>query len=176
LDSAIRLPVKEERPKSSVSCLISQFDRLGKEQQDLLRPLDLFLSGPRKDEMWRDELERARAGQRSVDRLARAWMFFHPDPSKVVLPEPQPERGTAADRWWMRVSAIMFAVLTGAVGLELLGQGAVLGLLGYVAGLAGGIAAAAGDLETRPRAERRHPPLPVAPPDDGYGNDLSNQI
>src|SRR6185437_38973 len=127
LDSAIRLPVKEERPKSSVSCLISQFDRLGKEQQDLLRPLDLFLSGPRKDEMWRDELERARAGQRSVDRLTHAWMFFQPDPAKVVLPEPRPEPGTAAGRWRMRASVILLAVLTGYLSLELMMQGAVLG-------------------------------------------------
>jgi hypothetical protein len=94
-------------------------------------------------------------------------MFFHPDPAKVVLSEPEPERDTAAARWRMRASVILFAALTGYVGLELLRQGAVLGLLGYVACLAGGIAAVAGDVEMRPPAERRQPPQPAVRPDDG---------
>ena len=67
---------------------MSQLDSLSKKQRELLRPLDLFLSGPRRDEMWRDELARARAGQDSLNRRTHAWMFFHPDPAKVVLPEP----------------------------------------------------------------------------------------
>jgi hypothetical protein len=174
LDSVLRSPEDKDRPKTSMS--ISQFESLGEKQRELLRPLDLFLSGPRKDEMWRDELERARAGQRSVDRLTRAWMFFHPDPAKVVLLEPRPERGTAAGRWWMRASVILFAALTGYLGLELLGQGAVLGLLGYVAGLTGSIVAAAGDLELRPRTERRHPPQPAVHPDDEHAKDLIKRI
>jgi hypothetical protein len=176
LDSALRSQVNGNRPETSMSFLISQFDKLGKEQRKLLRPLDLFLSGPRKDELWRDELQRARAAQRSVDRLTHAWMFFHPDPARVVLPEPAAERGDVSDRRWMRASAILFAALAGSVGLELLWQGNVLALLGYVAGLAGGIIAAAGDLETRPRPERPHPPLPTAHPGDKLDRELSKQI
>ena len=176
LDSALRSPLNGDRPETSMTFLISQFDNLGKEQRELLRPLDLFLSGPRKDELWRDELQRARAAQRSVDRLTHAWMFFHPDPARVVLPDPAPEQGDVSDRWWMRASAILFAVLTGSVALELLRQGNALALLGYVVGLTGGIIAAAGDLETRPRPERPHPPLPAAHPGDELSRELSKQI
>ena len=176
LDSALRPPGDADRPKTSMSLLIRQFDGLGEKQRELLRPLDLFLSGPRRDEMWRDELEGARAGQRSVDRLTHAWMFFHPDPVKVVLPEPLAERGTAVSRWRMRASVILFVALAWYVGLELLRQGAVLGLFCYVAGLIGSLAAAEGDLEMRPPAERRQPPRPAAHADDEHAKDLRKRI
>lgn len=174
LDSALRSPEDKARPKTSMAALASQFDSLGNKQRELLRPLELFLSGPRKDEMWRDELERAQAGQRSVDRLTRAWMFFHPDPAKVVFSEPPPE--AAASLWRMRASVILLTVLAGYLGLELLGQTAVLGLLGYVAGLTGSIIAAAGDLELRSRTERRHAPQPAVHPDSEHANDLIQRI
>jgi len=176
LDSALRSSEDVDRPKTSMSFLIRQFDGLGEKQRELLRPLDLFLSGPRRDEMWRDELDGARAGQRSVDRLTHAWMFFHPDPAKVVLSEPMAERGTAADRWRMRASVTLFVALTWYVGLELLRQGAVLGLFCYVVGLTGSLAAAAGDLEMRPPAERRQPPQPAVHPDDEHSKDLIKRI
>jgi hypothetical protein len=176
LDSALRSSEDVDRPKTSMSLLIRQFDGLGEKQRELLRPLDLFLSGPRRDEMWRDELDGARAGQRSVDRLTHAWMFFHPDPAKVVLSEPMAERGTAAERWRMRASVILFVALIWYVGLELLRQGAVLGLFCYVLGLTGSLAAAAGDLETRPLAERRQPPQPAVHPDDEPAKDLIKRI
>jgi hypothetical protein len=176
LDSALRSPEDKDRPKAGMVPLIHQFDNLGKIQRELLRPLDLFLSGPRRDEMWRDELECARAGQHSVNRLTHAWMFFHPDPAKVVLSEPRPERGTAADLWRMRASVILFAALVGYLGLQLLGQSAVLGLLGYVAAVTGGIVAATGDLEMRFRTERRHPAQPTVHPDDEHTKDLAKRI
>jgi hypothetical protein len=176
LDSVLRSPGDAGRPKTSMPLPIGQFEGLGKEQRELLRPLDLFLSGPRKDEMWRDELEGARAGQRSVERLTRAWMFFHADPIKVILPEPRPELATAADRWRMRASVILFAALTGYLGLELIGQGAVLGLLGCVAGLTGGIVAAGGDLEFRSRAESARAYQAAVHTDDERGNDLNKRI
>jgi hypothetical protein len=176
LDSVLRSTEDGDRPKTSMSLLISQFDSLGKKQRELLRPLDLFLSGPRKDEMWRDELEYARAGQRSVDRLTHAWMFFHPDPAKVVLPEPRPERRAVAGRWRMRASVILFSALTWYLGLELLWRGSVLGVLGYVAGLTGGIVAAAGDLELRFRTERRNPAQPAVHLDDEHTKGLIKQI
>lgn len=175
LDSVLRSPAERDRPKIGMSLLISQFDDLGKKQRDLLRPLDLFLSGPRKDEMWRDELERAQNDQHSVDRLTRAWMFFHPAPAKVILSEPQLGPGSASGRRWMPASMILFAALAGYLALELLRQGAVLGLLGYVVGLVGGIAAAAAGLESRPWTERP-PSQSAAPPDDDRVKDLAEQI
>jgi hypothetical protein len=176
LDSVLGAPEGADRPKTSMSLPMDQFDGLGKKQRELLHSLDLFLSGPRKDELWREELERARAGQSSADRLAHAWMFFHPDPAKVVLSRHLPEPRTAADRWRVRVSVILFAALTGYLGLELIMQGAVLALLGFVIGLASGIAAVAGDLELRAWPERRHPPRPAVHPAGPDSIDLINRI
>ena len=176
LDTALRPPGEKHTPNASMQLLITQFDSLGQRQRDLLSPLDLFLSGPRRDEMWRDELESARAGQNSIDRRAHAWMFFHPAPVRVVLPEPTPAQGTAAAWWRMLASVLLFAALTAYVGWALLRQGAVLTLLGYVAGLTGGIAAAAADLETRPQPERRHPVRPVAHPGGEQATDTIRQI
>lgn len=176
LDSVLQSAGDKAGLKADLSFLIGKFDDLGKEQRDLLLPLDLFLSGPRKDEMWRDELERAASSRHSNGRLERAWMFFHPDPDKVVLPEPRTGRVTAADRRWMRFSMALFAVLAGYVGLELLAHGTVLGLLGYVVGLTGGIVAAAGDLELRSPLERHPPPRPVVTPGEKFAKELTRRI
>jgi hypothetical protein len=163
LNSVLQPPGNMPGPKTSTSLLDGQFDGLGKEQRELLLRLDLFLSGPRRDERWRDKLEHSRSEQYSDDRLGRVWKFFHPVPAEVTIPSP-PERVPVSDRRWMRVSAVVFALLAGYVGLELLEQGAALGLLGYVIGLTGGIAAVAVGLELRSWTEHRPASQAVAPP------------
>ena len=175
LDSALQPPEDAGRPRTGLPLLMSQLDSLSEKQRELLRSLDLFLSGPRRDEMWRDELARARAGQDSLNRRTHAWMFFHPDPAKVVLPEPRPGQ-SAAGLWWMRVSMILTAALAVYLGLGLLGKGAVLGLLALAAILAGSIAAAAADLEMRLQTEPRYPPQPIVLPDNEYAEELLKRI
>jgi hypothetical protein len=165
LDPVLQSPGNKTGPRTGTSLLDRQFDGLGQKQRDMLRRLDLFLSGPRRDEMWRDELERARSGQHSGDRLGRAWKFFHPVPAKVVIPST-PEHVPATDRRWMRVSAVVFAMLTGYLGLELLVQGTIPGLLGYVAGLTGGIVTAQAGLELRLRTVLRQTSRATVPPDE----------
>jgi hypothetical protein len=174
IEPVLQPPGNKDRQRNT-SVLDGQFEALGQEQRDMLRRLDLFLSGPRREEMWRDELERARSSQHSGDRLGRAWKFFHPDPAKVDIPSP-PEYGQPADRRWLRVSAVLFALLTGYVGLELLRQGTILGLLGYVAGLTGGILAAAADLESRSWTARRQARAAAAPPDSDFTRELTRRI
>ncbi len=139
-----------------MSLLVEQFDDLGEEQRDMVRPhLELFLTGPLKDEMWRRELQLAQSRQLADDRPGRVWMFFQPVPAEVFLPSPRPEWVSAADRLAMRASACLFAAAAGYLGWELLWHGAFLGLLGYVAALAGGAVAAAADLEWRFLTGRR---------------------
>jgi len=139
-----------------MSLLVEQFDDLGEEQRDMVRPhLELFLTGPLKDEMWRRELQLAQSRQLADDRPGRVWMFFQPVPAEVFLPSPRPEWVSAADRLVMRASACLFAAAAGYLGWELLWHGAFLGLLGYVAALAGGAVAAAADLEWRFLTGRR---------------------
>jgi hypothetical protein len=159
LDSTLPSLVTEAGPKAAttdMSLLVKQFDDLGDEQRDMVLPhLELFLTGPLKDEMWQLELERAQSGQHVGDRRGRAWMFFQPIPAKVVIPPPKPGWISAADRLAKRASATLFVLAVGYLGWELLWHSAVLGLLGYVVGLAGGIAAAGADLELRFLTERR---------------------
>jgi hypothetical protein len=151
LDSALRPPGTRPRPDIDVSLLEKQFEDLGEDQRKPLLQLDLFLSGPRKDERWQGKLDDAKSQQHTNDRLNRAWVFFWPAPVEVNLPEP----GTAAGgrrRMWF--SALVFAVLASPFALELLWHDAALGLLGYVAALTGGVAVAAADLELRFYRER----------------------
>ena len=175
LDSVLPPHSTETEPKTDMSLLVEQFDDLGEDQQNMVRPhLELFLTGPLKDEIWGRELKLAQPRQHTGNRLGRAWMFFQPIPAEVVLPQPQPELVTGADRLRMRASAVLFAAAAGYLGWELLWHGAILGLLGYVAGLAGGTAAAANGLEWRFLSERRRlkdeqfrPPNPSAPRSPG---------
>ena len=90
LDSVLRPHGTRPGPEIDVLLLEKQFDDLGEAQRKMLLRLELFLSGPRKDEIWQGKLQDARARQRSDGRPDRAWKFFHPDPVKVNLPEPWP--------------------------------------------------------------------------------------
>lgn len=159
LDSVLPSLAAEAGPKATktdTSLLVSQFETLGDKQRDMVRPhLELFLTGPRQNEMWQGELEIAQSRQHSGGRLERAWMFFQPIPARVVLPPPRPEWISAADRLAMRASACLFAAAASYLGWELLSHRAFLGLLSYVAALAGGALGAAADLEWRFLTERR---------------------
>ncbi len=163
-------------PRADRSRLTTWLDGLGKEQRDMLLRLDLFLDGPRRDEMWRNQLQDAKDRQQSGDRLNRAWKFFHPDPVEVTLARPHYEEPVPGGRGWMRFSVIVFALLAGFEGFELIWQGAAFGLFCLVAGLAGGLVAAAGDLETRPRPEFRVPPQSEALPQDAAITELARQV
>jgi hypothetical protein len=158
LDSALPLSAGAERKTAAadMSLLVEQVDDLGEKQRDMVRPhLELFLTGPLKDELWRRELRHAQSGQRADDRPGRAWMFFQPVPAEACLPSPPPETASAGRRLEMRASACLFAAAAGYLGWELLWHSAFLGLLSYVAALAGGAVAAVNDLELRFLDQRR---------------------
>jgi hypothetical protein len=143
--------------ETDMSLLVKQLGNLGEKQRDMIRPhLELFLTGPLKDEMWRGELQFAQSRQHADHRPGRAWMFFQPIPAEVSLPSPRPESVSAADRLAIRAGVWLFVAAAGYLGWELLWHGAFLGLLSYAAALAGGAVAAATDLEWRFLTERRH--------------------
>lgn len=159
LDSVLPSLAAEGGPRpatTDMSLLVMQFYDLGEEQRDMVLPhLELFLTGPLKDELWQRELERAQSRQHAGNRLGRAWMFFQPIPANVSLPPPLPERVATADRRAMRASVGLLVVAGGYFGWELLWHSAVLALLGYLAGLVGGVVAATASAELRFLAERR---------------------
>src|SRR5258708_25516768 len=114
-----------------MSLLVKQFENLGEEQRDMVRPhLELFFTGPRQDEMWQRELKIAQSWQHSGGRVGRAWMFFQPIPAKLLLPSPRHECTSAADRLAMRAGACLFAVSGGYLGCELLWHRSFICLLG----------------------------------------------
>lgn len=183
LDSV--LPSFADKPKAAkpdMSLLLEQFGNLGEEQRDMVRPhLELFLTGPRQDEMWQHGLELARSRQLAGDRRGRAWMFFQPIPAEVLLPPPQPERIGTAHRLALCASACVFAAAAGYLGWELLWHHAFLGLLGYVAALAGGVVSAAADLEWRFLTGRRRLKdeqfrMPNRPAPRSSGDELTDQV
>ncbi len=153
---SVVIEAERRTAEADMSLLVKQFDKLGEEQRGMVRPhLELFLTGPLRDEVWRRELQLAQSMQHADDRPGRAWMFFQPIPAKVFLPSPWPERVSAADRLAMRASAWLLAAAAGYLGWELLWHGAFLGLLCLVAALAGGRIAAVADLKWRFLAGRR---------------------
>lgn len=148
--------LKKEDPRSDISTIVSEFDRLGIRQRALLLPhLELFLEGPLKDDMWRRERARAKAGQAGGDRKNRAWKFFQPIPIDPRVRLVRPRSTTPAERFAAWVSTGTFAVIVGYFGWELLRHGAVLGVLAYAAGLVGGAVATVNGPELRFLAERR---------------------
>jgi hypothetical protein len=148
--------LKNEAPRSDISTIVDEFERLGMRQRALLLPhLELFLEGPLKDDMWRRERASAEAGQEGGDRKNRAWKFFQPVPISPRVRSVRPPSTTPARRLAARASTVIFAVVAGYFGWELLRHGAVLGVLSYAVCLVGGAIAAVNGLELRFLAERR---------------------
>jgi hypothetical protein len=156
LDSLLpSLTAGPKAAKADMSLLVKQFEDLGERQRDMVRPhLELFLTGPIKNEMWQQELQDAQDRQHASGRRGRAWMFFQPVPAKVLLPPPEPESVRTVDRFGMCASAVVFVAAAGYLGWELLWHLAFFGLLALVAALAGGTIAAVADLESRSLTER----------------------
>jgi hypothetical protein len=165
-------------PKPNIDLVIKKFETLSKAQRDLLLPhLELFLEGPLKDSIWREERSNAETGQSSMGRKKRAWMFFEPVPAKPRARDVQ----TIATTSWELMAAWagtgFFVAAVGFFGWELLRHGAVLGLLAYVIALMGGAVAAVTGFRLRclaghrrQREERLIAPRPTAsaPPNNGF--------
>jgi hypothetical protein len=152
LESVGLLPAN---PRPDIGRVVKEFDTLSKKQRDLLLPhLELFLEGPQKDRIWREERSNAESRQSSRDRKNRAWMFFQPVPAEPRVPDAQPIETTPAERPVAWASTGIFIVVVGFFGWELLWH-APFGLLPYVIALAGGTIATVTSRELRFLAERR---------------------
>jgi hypothetical protein len=169
-------------PKPDIDLVIKKFETLSKKQRDLLLPhLELFLAGPRKDRIWREERSNAESGQSSGNRENRAWMFFHPDPARPRVRQLQPKATTSAERPVAWASTGILIVAVGFFGWELLWHGKILGLLAYMVALAGGAVAAVTSRELRFLVERRRQeddrlrtpaPATSAPPHGGFASNI----
>jgi hypothetical protein len=148
--------VLQANPRPDIAQVFKEFDILSKKQRDLLLPhLELFLEGPLKDRIWREERSNAESGQLSGDRKNRAWMFFQPVPAEPRVTQAQPIATTSTEQRVAWASTGIFVVAVGFFGWELARHGAILGLLAYVIALAGAAVAAVTSRELRFLAERR---------------------
>jgi hypothetical protein len=137
-------------PSADLSTLKARIDALPLDQQDLIRPhLELFLTGQEQNDLWESEVRRAGQLQFDGNRKDRVWMYYHPDPKPLRLPEPAEPRVTPADRRRMHITGILFAVAFGFFGAELLWHGAVSGAFAFVVAGSGAITAAEADLRRR---------------------------
>ena len=143
-------------PRPNLTQVVWEFGTLSKEQHNLLLPhLELFLEGPQKDGIWREERSNAESGQLSGNRGNRAWMFFHPDPARPRVRQVQAIATASVEQPIAWGSTGILTVAVGFFGWELLWHGEILGLLAYMAALAGGAVAAVTSCELRFLVERR---------------------
>jgi hypothetical protein len=143
-------------PRPDMSDVLSEFEALGASQRQMLLPhLELFLDGPRKDEIWQQERSAAEAGRTDGDRRNRAWMFFQPVPAGARVYPVRDMSTTPSERRIAWASTGICAGTLGYLGWELLRHGAVFGLLAYVIAVACGAVAAINGLELRFLEERQ---------------------
>jgi hypothetical protein len=143
-------------PRPDMAQVVRKFDTLSKNQHNLLLPhLELFIEGPLKDRIWREERSNAESGQASGNRKSCAWMFFQPVPAEPRVFPAQPITTTPTELLVAWAGTGIFTVAVGFFGWELLQHGDVLGLLSYVIALAGTYFAAVTGRELRYLAERR---------------------
>jgi hypothetical protein len=68
-----------------------EFMALGPQQrEEILRHLEMFLTGQVQDAMWARSFEAARRAREAGDRTGRAWKFFHPRPAEARVRQPRP--------------------------------------------------------------------------------------
>jgi hypothetical protein len=158
--------------QADLPALQEELSNLDRDQQDLIRPhLELFLSGPALDALWREEVQRATEQRRKGRRPHRVWMYYQPVPRRVALPDPLGSQVTSADRRRMYASGMLFAIVFSFFGAELLLHSVVGGLLAFMVALIGGLAAADADLRRhcanfRHRLERAGSPISAPICDD----------
>lgn len=100
---------------------IGSIQRLGVRQRDeIVRHLDLVLTGSAKDSLWVETRQKAEAARRSGDRIHRVWAYFEPEPAEPRAYRPDPKSSTLSDwglgfLWSMLLAAS--AVFLGSAAL-----------------------------------------------------------
>jgi hypothetical protein len=92
-----------------------------RQREEIVRHLDLVLTGSAKDSLWVEARQKASAAQRSGDRIHRVWAYFEPDPAEARAHRPVPVASTLSD-WGLGVTWSLLlaasAVFLGWVALD----------------------------------------------------------
>lgn len=80
-----------------------------RQRDDILRHLDLVLTGGLKDSLWAENRERAEKARFDNDRVQRVWAYFEPDPIGPRALPPRPSTAPASQTALL-VQASLFTV------------------------------------------------------------------
>ncbi|SDH28297.1 hypothetical protein SAMN05421505_113141 [Sinosporangium album] len=85
------------------------------QRDEILRHLEMFLSGPVQDGLWIRAFESARKDRCDGRRLDRVWKFFQPKPMEARVRAPRPVASTTGD--WIRSAAAMAVALVSVLAV-----------------------------------------------------------
>jgi hypothetical protein len=125
-----------------------------RQRDQIVRHLDLVLTGELKDNLWTDTRQAAKRDRLSKDRLRRVWAYFEPDPIGPRVREPAEDSTTPGDRFWAVTWSGLFVIAVGYLGWAVLVHATPLPILAYLLALGSGYVGARNGLEWRYRAER----------------------
>ncbi|MFI7680039.1 hypothetical protein [Actinophytocola sp. NPDC049390] len=144
------------------------------QRQEIVRHLDLVLTGSAKEILWLEARQKAEAARLSGDRINRVWAYFEPKPAEPRAYPPKPAASTLSD-WGLGILwSMLLAVSAVFLGSTALDSGQPLVMAACVVVVASGALAFRSSLEWRYRSdrlrafERRHGDRRVDTPDRGF--------
>ena len=147
-------------------------------RDEILRHLDLVLTGALKDGLWAENREQAETHRFGNDRVQRVWAYFEPDPIGARALPPRPSTAAAA-RAALPVRAGLFVVITAFLWVLALIANPAAAVIELVVALGAGLTAAHfGNRwwyrEHQLKAKNGQPHIPhtrdPASPGDGFTN------
>ena len=143
-------------PRSDPAAFILALDDLHPPQRDpVLRHLAVFLKGPLGDQVWKFEHQAALDGRHARSREERIGLFFQPSPARPRARQSVPAEIYVTDMLTALTATTVCLIALIDIGWQLLRDGSIAGMLGYVLGCVGCCVAAAKWTEFRWQVRRR---------------------
>jgi hypothetical protein len=145
-----------------------------RQREEIVRHLDLVLTGSAKDSLWVEARQKAQAAQHSGDRIHRVWAYFEPDPAEVRAYPPEPAASTLTDWGLGLLWSMLLAASAAFLGWAALVSEQPMAIFAWVVVIITGTIAFRSSLEWRYRSarlrmlERRHGHRYVGKPERGF--------
>ncbi|MEV6827944.1 hypothetical protein [Amycolatopsis sp. NPDC051102] len=111
------------------------------QRKQILRHLDLVLTGGLRDSFWAEARRNADAAQLSNGRENRVWAYFHPQPARPRVRRPAPSGTTALDRARATIGTFLGVLAVAYLGRTILLTAEVLPIVAYFAATAAAVIA-----------------------------------
>jgi hypothetical protein len=145
------LAARDRNPQPAIKAL-TELDPPQREQ--ILRHLDLVLTGGLRDSFWADARRNADATQLSNGRADRVWAYFHPQPARPRVRPPAPSTTSPRDRTRATIGSLAFLLAIVYLGRTVALDGHVLPILAYLAAAGAAVVAVRSGHEWRYRSAR----------------------